>query len=339
MKMRPRFLTGLLLMVSAITAIAASEENINETHDVKPGGKLIVDVDFGTIEVSAGDNDKVVVNAYRRIEASSKEKEKEYVDRVPIKITTEGNSVIVRARREKESNGWKFWNWDGNTNTDARYTIRVPATFNADLQTAGGAISASDLTGTIRADTSGGDLKFSRLRGPIDAESSGGDIEIAGCEGAIDTETSGGKIKSVGGSGSLNVRTAGGAIAVDDFGGDASVETSGGKLALENIRGKLRGETSGGSISVVLPSPVSGDVKLETSAGAIQVMAPANCALTVDAETSAGNVTSELPITAIRAGPDGLKGTINGGGKSLILRSGAGGIAIKSATPPPSHTP
>jgi len=34
-----------------------------------------------------------------------------------------------------------------------------------------------------------------------------------------------------------------------------------------------------------------------------------------------------------RAGRDGLKGTINGGGKSLVLRSGAGNIVIRSTTP------
>jgi DUF4097 and DUF4098 domain-containing protein YvlB len=322
----------LLLCLSVTRASALTEEKVNETRDVKAGGKLIVDVDFGTIEVVAGDNDKVVLAAYRKIEAFSKEKEQEYLAAAPITIIKDGNEITVRARREKKGDGWKFWDWHGSSSMDAHYTLLVPATFNADLQTAGGDITAKNLTGTIKADTSGGDLDFERVRGPIHAETSGGQIAVTSCEGAIDVETSGGRIEASGGSGSLSARTSGGAITAKDFAGDANVETSGGRLELANIGGKLNGETSGGSILARLVSPVPGDVILKTSAGSIKVIAPSSVALSVDAETSVGDVTSDLPITTIRGDRERLKGTINGGGKSLILRTGAGSIAIKSAS-------
>jgi DUF4097 and DUF4098 domain-containing protein YvlB len=322
----------VLLTVTVISASALTEEKVNETRDAKPNGKLIVDVDFGTIEVMVGDNDKVVLAAYRKIEASSKEQEQEYLATAPITITTNGSDVTVRARREKKGDSWKFWNSHASSSMDAQYTLRVPATFNANLQTAGGDISAKNLTGTIKADTSGGDLEFERVHGSINAESSGGQIEVTACEGAIDVETSGGRIGARGGSGSLSARTSGGAISAKDFAGDTKVETSGGWLDLANIGGKLTGGTSGGSILAVLSSPVPGDVILKTSAGSIKVIAPSSVALSVDAETSAGDVTSDLPITTTRAGHERLKGTINGGGKSLILRTGAGSIVIKSAS-------
>ena len=322
----------VLLTVTAISASALTEEKVDETRAAKAGGKLIVDVDFGTIEVVSGDNDEVVLAAYRKIEGSSKEKEQEYLAAAPITITTDGNDITVRARREKNGDGWKSWNWHGKSSMDARYTLRVPATFNANLQTAGGDISAKNLTGTIKADTSGGDLEFERVHGAITARSSGGQIEVTACEGAIDVETSGGRIEASDGSGSLSARTSGGAITARDFAGDTKVETSGGRLDLANIGGKLTGGTSGGSIFAVLASPVPGDVILKTSAGSIKVIAPSSVALSVDAETSAGDVMSDLPITTMRAGHERLKGTINGGGKSLILRTGAGSIAIKSAS-------
>lgn len=326
MKMLP---TLALLIATASVALALTEENINETRPTQAGGKLIVEVDFGSIGVAAGDNDKVVVSGYRRITPSSKEEEREYIDSAPITVTTEGNNVMVRAHREK--NGLTGWNWSGHSEMDARYIVRVPANFNTDLETSGGSITVNDLTGTVTADTSGGDLKLSRLHGPIHAETRGGHIDIVSCEGATHIKTSGGRIKSNGGSGSLDAHSSGGTIAVEDFGGDAKVETSGGRLDLKNIRGKLTGETSGGAISALLPSPMPDDVRLETSAGAIYVTVPANAELTLDAETNAGSVTSELPVTTTRGGRDELKGTINGGGKSLYLRTSAGSISIKSA--------
>jgi hypothetical protein len=321
----------VLLIVTAISASALTEEKVNETRDAKPGGKLIVDVDFGTIEVVAGDNDKVVLAAYRKIEGSSKQKEQDYLAAAPITVTTEGDNVVVRAVRKHESLGSQLWNFMGRTRTHARYTIRVPASFNADLQTAGGDISANDLSGAIKVDTSGGDLNFDRIHGDLHADTSGGDIKAATCDGSIDLDTSGGRIEVTGGRGNLRADTSGGAVTVMNFAGDAKVESSGGKLRLGNIRGKLNAETSGGAIVAILPSPVAGDVRLETSAGAITVVTPANAALTVDAETSAGSVRSALPITRVRGDDDSLKGTINGGGKALVLRSGAGSIEIVSA--------
>jgi DUF4097 and DUF4098 domain-containing protein YvlB len=118
---------------------------------------------------------------------------------------------------------------------------------------------------------------------------------------------------------------------VRNFGGDTRVETSGGRLTFENINGKIVGRSSGGSISARLKSPVPGDVDLETSAGSIDVMVPPDAGLDVEAEASSGRVTSELPFVGTRTDRDSMKGKINGGGKSLVLRSGAGSISIKPA--------
>jgi hypothetical protein len=54
--------------------------------------------------------------------------------------------------------------------------------------------------------------------------------------------------------------------------------------------------------------------------------------LVVDAVARSGRVTSELPFIGTRTDRDSMKGKINGGGKSLVLRSGAGSISIKPAS-------
>ncbi len=329
--MKTLLLTTSILGLTAVAAFATTEENIHETRAAKPGGKLVVEVDFGSIDVAPGDNDKVVIDAHRKIEASSKEKEKDYLAAAPITITTEGDSVIVRAIRKHESFGSQFWHLMGHTRTEARYTLRVPASFSANLDTAGGDISASGLTGNLKVDTSGGDLNFAQIHGHIHADTSGGDITAKSCDGATDLDTSGGRIEVTGGRGKLNADTSGGAVTVLNRVGDTKVESSGGKLRLGNISGKLTAETSGGSVSAILPSPVAGDVRLETSGGSITVVTPSNAALTIDAETSAGSVRSELPISRLSTDRDSLKGTMNGGGTRLVLRSSAGSIEIVSA--------
>jgi len=320
--------TLLLLVIAVATASALSEDNVHQTLDAAPGGRIIVDVDFGTIEVSAGADDKVIIEAHRKIDSSDEAREKEYMTAAPVIVSKEGNTVTIRARRSAKD---RNMNWSGRCSMDARYTVKVPRSFNSELRTAGGSIIGSELTGTMSADTSGGKLKFTHLKGPTGATTSGGSIELNGCEGVVKVDTSGGRIESIDGSGSLEARTSGGAIVVKNFGGDTKVETSGGRLAFENINGKINGRTSGGSITARLKSPVPGDVDLETSAGSIEVTVPPDAGLDVEAEASSGRVTSDLPFVGIRTNREEMKGKINGGGKSLVLRTSAGSISIKPA--------
>ena len=329
--MKKTVTTLILVSLGILGALAASEENIHETRPAKAGGTLVVDVDFGSIEVVPGDNDKVVIDAHRRIEAPSKEKEEEYLKAVPIRITTEGEKVIVKAIQEHESFAKQFWRMMGRSRTEGHYAIKVPANFNLQLNTSGGDVSSRGVTGQVKVDTSGGDLTFGQIRGDLHAQTSGGDITANDCDGATDLDTSGGRIEVSGGKGSLNAETSGGNVTVLNRVGDTKVGSSGGKLRLGNISGKLTAETSGGSVSAILPSPVAGDVRLETSGGSITVVAPPNAGLTIDAETSAGHVSSDLPIAKLSADEDSLKGTVNGGGASLRLRTSAGSIEIVSA--------
>lgn len=321
--------TLLLLVITAATASALSEENVNQTLDGAPGGRIIVDVDFGTIDVTSGPDDKVTVAVRRKIDSDNEAQEKEYFASAPVTVSKEGNTFTVRARRQNKN---KDLNWSGRCTMDARYTVRVPKTFNSELRTGGGTIMVAELTGTMSADTSGGKLKFTNLKGPTGATTSGGSIELKGCDGPLKVDTSGGRIEAIDGTGSLEARTSGGSIVVRNFGGDAKVETSGGRLAFENINGKIFGRTSGGSIVAKLKSPVPGDVDLETSAGSIDVHVPPDAGLDIEAEASSGRVTSELPFTGTRTDRDSMKGKINGGGKSLMLRSGAGSITIKPSS-------
>lgn len=317
-----------LLALAVSTAAALTEENVSQTLDGAPGGRLIVDVDFGTIDVSASPDNKIAVQVHRKIDSDNDAQEKEYFASTPVNVTKDGNTVTIRARRPNKD---QSLNWSGRCNMDARYTVRVPKTFNSELRTGGGTIMVSEITGTMSADTSGGKLRFTHLKGPTGATTSGGSIELNGCEGPLKVDTSGGRIDASDGSGSLEARTSGGSIVVRNFAGDAKVETSGGRLDFENINGKIVGRTSGGSISAKLKGPVPGDVTLETSAGSIDVMVPADAGLDVEAEASSGRVTSELPFTGTRSDRESMKGKINGGGKSLVLRSGAGSISIRPA--------
>jgi DUF4097 and DUF4098 domain-containing protein YvlB len=319
-------LTLFLLAFTTFAAVATTEETLNKRFTVQPEGRLVVDVDFASINLSTNGTGEVIVEVWRRITRRNKADEEKFLQDHPVTISHEDNTVTVHCRRKRAGS----WSWGGRSRIEAKYTITVPADFNAQLKTSGGGIAVSNLAGEVKANTSGGGLRFAHLRGPLEGDTSGGGIHVTDCEGKLKIHTSGGGIEVSGGCGSLDGHTSGGSVTVKGFHGDAHFGTSGGGLTIENVIGKVEGSTSGGSVSAVLPAPLPGDVELSTSGGAVTVAVPAEAAFDLDASTSAGRVSSDLPVTVVgKVARDRLKGTVNGGGKSVVLRSSAGSIRLK----------
>ncbi len=314
-----------LLVVSSFAAFAATEEQIQKTFTADPGGTLVVDVDFGTIEVTTNSTSQVAVDVWRKITRGKKADEEAFLRDHPVKISQDGDTITVNCRSESK---WSWFSGWRNRN-EAKYKVRVPAQFNTRLNTSGGGIAVDGVAGDVKAGTSGGGLHFARLHGAVDGKSSGGGIDVHGCEGDIRIETSGGGIEVAGGSGSLKGHTSGGGVSVKDFDGSASVGTSGGGLDLKNIKGALSGSTSGGHVTAVLVSPLPGAVTLSTSGGGVTVKVPESAAFNLDASTSGGGVTCDLPITVQgKIERSQMKGVVNGGGETVKLRSSGGGIHV-----------
>ena len=319
-------LFSTIFVASSLSAVAASEERINREFDVRAGGKLVLDVDFGTVDLRSGADDKLAVEAFRSIDFGDEAKEKEYLARAPVTITAENNIVTVRARAPKDV----LPNWFHRTRINGHYTIRVPKNFSDDLKTGGGDISAAELIGDTRADSDGGDLRFSHLRGALSARSGGGDIQLDGCDGAAEIKTAGGDIVFTDSKGTLRARTDGGTIEVRNFVGEADVGTGGGELRLERIDGAIAGETSGGSITASVSGAAIKQISLESSGGDIDLALPKSGRADITARTSAGRITTNLPLEVTRADEEHLHGRLNGGGPSIRLRTSGGSISINA---------
>lgn len=318
--------TLILLLASCLVASAETDEQINKSFAVQPGSKLVVDVDFGSIEVNTNASNEVTVDVLRRITRSTKAEEETFLRDHPVTFSQDGNTVTISSRARTKLGGWLH----GSQRTEGKYSITVPASFSAQLKTSGGGVAVSNITGEVKAETSGGGFKFARLHGTLNAETSGGGIRVADCDGTQKVRTSGGSIEVAGGSGSLDGETSGGQVTVKDFQGPIRVESSGGGLTIENVSGKVDGSTSGGSITARFSSPLSQEVKLETSGGSVTLRVPESSAFNLDASTSAGGVASELPVTVVgKVAHDHLKGPVNGGGRPVVLRTSAGSIHVR----------
>jgi len=314
-----------LLLGHSLATFAQTEERLAKQFPAQPGGMLVIDVDAGSIDIRTNATSEVIVDVVRKITRATKVEEEAYLADRPVEVTADGETVKIETRaRTRNTVASK-----GRQRTEIKYTVTVPARFNAQIKTAAGAVAVSDLSGEFKIGSGGGGLDLVRLHGPLDASTSAGAIRVTNCAGDQRVKTSGGGIEVTGGSGSLDGATAGGLVAVRDFRGPVQVKSSGGGITVDNVAGKLEGKTGGGAIAARFATPPSNEVRLATSGGGVTLRVPAESAFDLDASTAGGSVSSDLVVHSEgKPSRSHVKGAINGGGKPVVLRTGGGSIQV-----------
>lgn len=129
----------------------------------------------------------------------------------------------------------------------------------------------------------------------------------------------------------LDISNTNGAIKVSDVAGRLDLDTTNGRIETARCAGSLEASTTNGGIDAELTRVTPGrEIDLSTTNGRITVAVPKNFGGEVDAGTTNGAITTDLPVATTRAGENRLRGTINGGGTQMKLRTTNGAIAIKA---------
>src|SRR5262245_48737242 len=86
---------------------AETEDNLDKTFAIAAGGKVMLDVNVGSIEVKGEDRNDVSIHVYRKATArglfsgNQKERETQELKANEVTFSQEGKSAIVKARRQK----------------------------------------------------------------------------------------------------------------------------------------------------------------------------------------------------------------------------------------------
>jgi len=129
----------------------------------------------------------------------------------------------------------------------------------------------------------------------------------------------------------VDVSNTNGAIHLSGVTGTHELETTNGKIDVARCAGSLDASTTNGAIHAELTKVHKGrPMRFETTNGRIELELPADLAVDLDASTTNGNIDSELPVSTTRIDRNSLRGSINGGGTSLRMRTTNGGITLRS---------
>jgi hypothetical protein len=314
----PRALALPIVAALIAAAPARGDFRLEKQLALAPGGELVVDVQGGAVTVTGGAGEGATILVTSRRD--------DVDERFTFDFTAEPGRVEVKSKRRGSwTQGWFGWG------DRLHFEVRVPRQTKVDLHSSGGGIRISTLAGNARLRTSGGGLRVSDLNGDLDGRTSGGGVEVRLVNGSVRVETSGGGIHVDGVAGSVQADTSGGGIEIDSVGGDVLATTSGGGVRIRGVHGRVEAESSGGPVSAVFAAGSSAGGSLSSSGGGVRVAIDPAAALSIDASSSGGGVDWEVPLRPHgRVSRNSVRGDLNGGGATLLLRSSGGGIDIDS---------
>jgi DUF4097 and DUF4098 domain-containing protein YvlB len=288
-------------------SLGRARDDVQKTFRVESGGKLFLDSDIGSIEVSSGGKDEVRVSVEREVRGATDAEAEQDLRQLRMDFRQEGKNVYVQARRPGDDFMRSRW----GSRVRLRFVILVPDKYSLDLKTGGGSISVNDLEGTIQARTAGGSLHFGHINGAVTGQTSGGSINLEG------------------GSGPLEVDTSGGGIQIGKVNGPVKAHTSGGSITVDEVQGSIQASTLGGSVKASITRQPEGDCELSTSGGSIHARLKRDLNLTLLAQTGGGSVRTDIPVTVQgEVSRNRLEAKINQGGPNLRLHTLGGNISI-----------
>lgn len=223
----------------------------------------------------------------------------------------------------------------------------------------GGHVSVRDVAGNLTANTGGGHITTGNIEGNASLHTAGGHIHVGSVQGVARLETGGGNITlqhsgtelmadTTGGqidvgeaAGLVRAMTGGGGIRVVRVSGPTDLQTTGGSIYLTQVDSSVKATALAGGITAWFassPKP-DGSCDLQSNDGDIIVYLPRMLPVTIDGQIQMGYdhrviVDPAFPLkvsydtTAKGQRMLRVKGSLNGGGEVIHLRTIAGNIRL-----------
>ncbi len=194
--------------------------------------------------------------------------------------------------------------------------VRMPRDADLLVETDDGAVELSAVNGHITIHTKDGGIKATQLSGRIALSTSDGGITADGLKGDTWLRTNDGAIGAAGVDGKLDASTSDGSIRAEGRFDALDIKSGDGAVAARAARG----------------SKMVSAWKVETKDGSIQLTIPTDLQADLDVSAKGGHVSVDVPVTVQGVNSKSqIRGTFNGGGPLLTVRSADGSIHLASA--------
>jgi hypothetical protein len=181
---------------------------------------------------------------------------------------------------------------------------------------------------TVVSKTGSGSQVIESVRGAVTATSGSGSIRVRGAGGDVRASTGSGSILADTVAGSFSASSGSGSIEGMNVTGRIEASTSSGSLRLTGLRGGVRASTSSGTMRV--QGEPTADWRLSSSSGSVTIELGGKPAFALDAHSNSGRIATDYPVAVSGIiNRRELRGSVNGGGPLLHVRTSSGGIHIR----------
>jgi len=301
MSRRLETILWLLCAVVVITAppVASKEFTFDYQKIVEVDQPVTLDLRLGRgkVTVEGTSDNRLIINAVKRVRASNYDEAEEVADHIEIKVRQDGAVVDVNTNYLRMmSRGKSFWqkilgsgsDWYG----DVEYTISVPSRTDLKLTCLSADINVSSVEGAIDIENESGVIGGEFIFGPITISQPNGDIDLQWIEG------------------------------------DVRINATSGKIAVNQVRGATDIATHTGEVYVRTELDSPRDSYVKTTSGRIHFLVPESASGELSVETAGGEIETEVPITIKSFTRSQLIGEFGQGGPKIHLSSASGNVVV-----------
>ena len=292
------FVVGGLLWL-AVTGAWAAEYTFSyqKIIDIEQPVVLHLNMVRGSVYISGSEDDRLIIEAVKRIRATDENEAEEVADHIEIKVEVSPEKIDINTNYLRMlSRSPSFWQKVLGAGSDSYgsvdYRISLPLKSSVQIRSMAADIELSSLEGEIQVDNTAGKTHGEFLFGPVTVRQPQGEIDLRWVEGDI-------RIKSS--SARITIQQSRGAIDLITLSGKVKIQTE-----LDSPRDYLV-ETNSGSITFIIPEASSGVLNIETQSGDVQ---------------------TEMPIAVKSVSRNRLVGEFGRGGPTIRLSSSSGDVTV-----------
>jgi DUF4097 and DUF4098 domain-containing protein YvlB len=311
----------LLAMLAAPAAVSAQQFPFQQSHPVGSAVTLDVRTERGRIEISAGDESRIVISGAATVRNGWN---------VPANAVALAQRVANSPPVERKGDVFSLRPPAGSDERRAvtvSYSVRVPRGTAVTVASDSGAVTVRAVAGAVTIRTQSAAIEMTDLAGTVDVTTGSGAITADGVGGDLTVETASSSFTGRGLGGGLRIETGSGSVDATLTGtGNVQARTQSSAIRIRGARGAVRAQTQSGRVSVS-GSPGS-EWDIQNQSGSVDLELTAAPGVALDLASRSGSVTVRGASVDGAAQPRSVAGDIGGGGSPVRVRTGSGAARV-----------
>ena len=302
------------------------EEKFEKTVSLAKDGKVILNNISGDIEVKTWDKAEVSIKALIVSKTDTEEQAKKNFEKVKIEIKEEGKTLRIETKYDKDYFKKK------KLSVSVDYWLTIPSKADANMTSVSGDVSVEKIGGTAKATSVSGDVLLNGMAGSVKGKSVSGDVHVTDAKSGVDCESVSGDVHVKNVVGGADVKSVSGDITVQNCRGDIEAEVVSGDIKLMDVADavEVKARSVSGGVKYVGDLARDGSYSMHSLSGNVVMAIPAGSAFDLSAKTFSGEIDSEFEIKMSgKISKKELKGTVNGGGAEVEVKTFSGNIHLK----------